>query len=158
MDIIWYPSQNWNTRPFGIKPNFIIIHYTACDLDTALTILSQPSDYPVSAHYVIAENGQIYHLVPDTLRAWHAGRSWWKNYENLNDYSLGIELVHSGDSSIAYPDQQMESLALLCQRKMQEFHIPLEHILGHSDIAPDRKQDPGEHFNWKWLRHQLIQV
>lgn len=155
MPLKWFPSVNFSARAFGAQPNFIIIHYTECDLEESLNLLCYPSDYPVSAHYVVTENGEILHLVEDRHKAWHAGKSSWMHYGNMNDFSIGIELVHNGDVTIPYPIAQMNSLIVLCKDLMTKYTIPVANILGHSDIAPNRKIDPGQHFDWEMLRTNL---
>ena len=107
----------------------------------------------VSSHYFIKKNGGIFELVPDLYRAWHAGKSNWKNYHSLNDYSIGIEIQNSGHdySYENFSLNQISSLKKLLRYLIKNYRINVENILGHSDIAPDRKKDPGEKFPWKNL-------
>lgn len=136
----------------------IIIHYTGMKTaQDALDRLCNPDpDQPfgrVSAHYTIDLNGDIYaHVHPDK-RAWHAGVSKWQDREGLNDYSIGIELVNKGHEHgyHTFPDAQINSLIALIQYLKTQYDIPSEFVLGHEDIAPDRKQDPGELFPWDSL-------
>ncbi len=151
MKIIQRHSTNLNERSTDIDT--IIIHYT--DMPTteaAIEWLCNPESQ-VSAHYLIDENGQIYQLVPDEKRAWHAGFSSWNGDVNLNDRSIGIELANPGHSHgyVPFPNAQIESLVKHCKELQEKWAIPSSRILGHSDIAPQRKQDPGHLFPWKAL-------
>lgn len=108
----------------------------------------------VSSHYLINKQGKIFSLVPDLLRAWHAGPSCWKNREKVNDYSIGIELDNNGKES--FSQELMESLITLCKELMQIY--PIAYVLGHSDIIPSRKFDPGRLFNWQLLAENNIGI
>jgi len=112
----------------------------------------------VSAHYVVDEAGEIYQLVAEEHRAWHAGVSHWRGRDNLNDFSVGIEIVNPGHEFgyRPFPQTQMEAVAQLSLAIIKRHDIPVSNILGHSDIAPARKQDPGELFAWKWLAEQGV--
>ena len=135
------------------KIKFIIIHYTGMKSETlALKRLCDPKK-KVSSHYFIKKNGSILELVPDLYRAWHAGKSNWKNYHSLNDYSIGIEIQNSGHdySYENFSLNQISSLKKILRYLIKKYKINVENILGHSDIAPDRKKDPGEKFPWKNL-------
>lgn len=157
--ILHHPSPNYNARRSGFdRPHYIIVHYTGMESGAAaLTRLCHPAA-EVSAHYMIEEDGQIIHLVDETMRAWHAGKSLWNGIEDMNSASIGIELVNGGHDFLVngqlppYPDEQIQSLITLCIQIMQRWNIPIENILGHSDIAPGRKRDPGEHFPWPAVR------
>lgn len=152
--IIDYPSPNQSERLPGSSIEYLIIHYTGCGLETSLKILTDAaSNHPVSAHYVIGETGQIYQLVSEDRLAWHAGLSYWQNKERLNTWSIGIELINPGHGPLytLFPKAQMESLLELSHQILIRHQIPLQHVLGHSDIAPGRKVDPGELFDWQWL-------
>lgn len=149
-----YQSPNHNARPVtGIT--HIVLHYT--DLPTAeesLSVLCDP-ERKVSAHYLIDYDGTVYQLVADGRRAWHAGVSTWAGRHNVNDYSLGIELQNKGHSIFPlepYPLEQLEALIKLLAYLTQKHEILPCHVIGHSDIAPDRKRDPGEHFDWHFLK------
>ncbi len=151
MNITQIYSPNHSNRQEQIR--FIIIHYTEMVLVDALKRLCDPVAQ-VSAHYVIKENGEILQLVDDKKVAWHAGTSYWQGLEKLNNYSIGIELDNLGRS--AYNAKQMESCALLCRHLAKLYDIPPANILGHSDIAPDRKIDPGIFFDWQYMAaHQV---
>lgn len=130
------------------------MHYTECDLSLALKILTDPTAVNrVSAHYVISEEGEIIQLVEEDCIAWHAGQSYWAGRTHLNRCSIGIELVNPGHGPNYRPfsKAQMEALVELSQDIQARYPIPLHHILAHSDIAPQRKQDPGELFDWDFL-------
>lgn len=149
MNIIWHPSPNFNDRPVGAKINWIILHYTALEnTETSLTWMCDPAK-EVSAHYLICRTGKIYQLVEDQKRAWHAGVSHWKGEDNLNNTSIGIELDNNGTEP--YTDIQIQALLKHLDYLCEKHKIPRSHILGHSDIAPDRKIDPGTHFPWDAL-------
>ena len=112
----------------------------------------------VSSHYFIKNNGQILNLVPDLYEAWHAGKSRWKNYVSLNKHSIGIEINNPGHDHryISYNSKQINSLKRLLKKLSIDFKIKRTNILGHSDIAPDRKKDPGEKFPWKALSKSKV--
>ncbi|MBX9977257.1 MAG: N-acetylmuramoyl-L-alanine amidase [Alphaproteobacteria bacterium] len=149
MQITSHTSLNHDNRKKGATINWIIIHYTALpDTKTSLEWLCS-TEKAVSAHYLICRTGAIFQLVPDTKRAWHAGVSRWKGEDNLNHTSLGIELDNDGFEP--YAQEQIESLMLLLNNLCIRHSIPKTHILGHNDIAPDRKIDPGPHFPWHIL-------
>jgi N-acetylmuramoyl-L-alanine amidase len=154
-----FQSPNFNERPLGAKIDFLIIHYTACDFDFSLEILCDPlRENPVSAHYLIDESGKVFRLVDEMKRAWHCGQSFWKGKEQLNDFSIGIELVNPGRGATYRPfiKAQMNSLCALAKGIIQRHAISPQHVLGHSDVAPLRKEDPGELFDWKWMAAQGI--
>ncbi len=156
MKLVQHPSPNFDPRPKPIDT--IIIHYT--DMLTAKAALDRLSDPEtiVSAHYLIAENGDIYQLVADENRARHAGVSSWRDVQGLNDNSIGIELANLGHTNgyVPFPDTQMKSLIDLCHLLMTKHKI--RYVLGHSDIAPTRKMDPGELFDWKLLADHGIGI
>lgn len=135
------------------KIDSIIIHCLAHDVKGAIESFKQNE---VSSHYLIDENGRSYRLVEDEKRAWHAGLSFWKNKQNLNDCSIGIELCSKSFGQKPYPLRQMKALIRLCKKLKRKYHIKKERILAHSDIAPQRKADPGKAFDWAYLaRHNL---
>ena len=153
MDIIERPSLNYNDRPDNTVIKSVIIHYTGMKCaDDALDRLCDPTS-EVSAHFTIDEDGTVYRHVPTDKRAWHAGLSAWKDLKNFNDFSIGIELVNPGHEFgyRPFPDIQVETLIMLLKDLYQFHPIDPELVLGHSDIAPDRKQDPGELFPWDRL-------
>ena len=147
-------SPNFNT-PKREKKNikYIIIHYTG--MKNELSALNRLTDYKskVSAHYFIKKNGKIINLVPDLYEAWHAGKSNWKNIKSLNRYSIGVEIQNSGHENLyeKYSNKQMNSVKKLLKFLTKRYRVNCKNILGHSDIAPNRKKDPGEKFPWKEL-------
>ncbi len=149
-NILHTPSPNYNERRYAHPPKVIIIHYTdMLSADAALQRLCDPKS-AVSAHYLIERSGQIHQLVADHHRAWHAGVSFWQGETDLNSLSIGIELDNPGHSHtyLPFPTLQMEGLLGLITHLCDLHKIPPYAILGHSDIAPDRKIDPGELFPW----------
>lgn len=141
----WIGTVNFNLR----KPNFIIIHHTAQDSlkQTLKTFTIKESK--VSAHYVIGQDGKVVHMLNDYLRAWHSGISSWGRNTDINSASIGIEL--DNDGSEAFSELQINSLLALLTKLKKDYNIPTENIIGHSDIAPTRKQDPSALFPWKTL-------
>ena len=132
----------------------IVIHYTEKkdDLDWHLAAL----ELKVSAHYLINKNGKIFSVVPDHLRAWHAGESCWRGREKVNDFSIGIELDNNGREE--FSKALMDSLIALCHELIKLHPIDQYNIIGHSDVAPGRKGDPGKLFNWKLLAENGIGI
>lgn len=146
-------SPNFNERPDGVIINSIIIHYTGMKTaQDALDRLCDPKS-KVSAHYTIDDDGTVYNHVDPLKRAWHAGVSQRDDLNNFNDFSIGIELVNPGHEHgyRDFPNIQIDALILLIQNLVSEYPIDLDLVLGHSDIAPIRKQDPGELFPWDRL-------
>lgn len=143
----WAPSPNHNIR----RPVVIVVHYTAAhSAQQALDMLrNQNTRGPVSAHYLIGSDGHIYQLVPDQLRAWHAGLGRWGTITDLNSASIGIELDNDGYSPFAQP--QIASLLRLLTDLTTRLHIPPTQVIGHEDLAPGRKIDPGPLFPWQQL-------
>nr|WP_073371874.1 N-acetylmuramoyl-L-alanine amidase [Flavobacterium fluvii] len=141
----WISTVNFNLR----KPNFIIIHHTAQDslAQTLKTFTKTTSQ--VSAHYVIAEDGRVVQMVNDYLRAWHGGNATWGKNSDINSASIGIELDNNGIKP--FTDQQIISLLALLTKLKKDYNIPVQNIIGHSDIAPTRKKDPSALFPWKLL-------
>lgn len=142
----------------GFRQRYIILHYTALDNERSVRVLTQQA---VSSHYLINDlpNDEIYQLVDENKRAYHAGISHWRNNNNLNDSSIGIEIVNTGyttDSSgkkqfEPFPEHQIKKVATLVKDLAERYLIPPTHIIAHSDISPTRKQDPGPLFPWKRL-------
>lgn len=152
-------SPNFNDRPKGVSSiNSLVMHYTGMKTaQEALLRLCDPS-FKVSAHYMVYENGEIVNLVPDEKRAWHAGISCWRGKAGLNDSSIGIEIVNKGHEFGYEPftDEQINSVIELSANLISKYNIEQRNIIGHSDIAPSRKQDPGELFPWKQLSSNNI--
>jgi len=152
--IIQKKSPNFDKRPKGVKINSIIIHYTGMKTFNQAYKRLCDKKSKVSSHYLIGRDGRIMNLVDEKNRAWHAGFSHWKGIDNLNDISIGIELENPGHEFgyIPFSKKQMESLIFLCKKINKKYQIHPEWVLGHSDIAPKRKKDPGEKFNWKEIK------
>ena len=144
------PSPNFDDRPPGQKVDILLLHYTGMpDAGQALRRLRDPQA-KVSAHYVIDETGKIYRMVPEEKRAWHAGLSAWKGDRDINARSIGIEIVNTGHE-FGYRQfqlEQIDALVALANDIKTRHDIPRTRVLGHSDVAPLRKQDPGELFDW----------
>ena len=141
-----YPSPNINERRGVRAPSMLILHYTGLlTVQRSLEVLSDPA-CQVSCHYVIDEAGAITQMVPEAMRAWHAGVSSWHNETDLNSRSIGIEIQNLGHAHgyPDFPDVQMASVVRLAQDIIARHDIVPEHVLAHSDIAPQRKDDPGE--------------
>jgi N-acetylmuramoyl-L-alanine amidase len=144
----WHPSPSHDER----RPNFVILHHTgSAATERGLFVLSDPGR-GVSAHYLIARDGTIYQLVDERARAWHAGDSRWGPITDLNSASLGVELVNDGD--LPYPDEQIAALLALLGDIKERYRIPAANFLGHADVAPRRKSDPGPNFPWRTLAAQ----
>jgi len=152
--IIQKKSPNFDKRPKGVKINSIIIHYTGMKTfeDAYKRLCDKKSK--VSSHYLIGRDGKIINLVDEKNRAWHAGFSHWKGIDNLNDISIGIELENPGHEFgyIPFSKKQMDALISLCKELKNKYDIKEDWVLGHSDISPDRKLDPGEKFEWNLIK------
>jgi N-acetylmuramoyl-L-alanine amidase len=151
MKFIEAPSPNFDART--APPDMIVLHYTG--MPTGEAALARLCDYAaeVSSHYLVEEDGRIYRLVPEERRAWHAGVSFWKGRENLNGVSIGIEIVNPGHEFgyRPFPDRQIAAVIDLLGDIRSRWTIEDHHIVGHSDVAPERKEDPGALFPWKRL-------
>ncbi len=147
------PSPNQDARPEGRAIDMLLLHYTG--MESASAALARLCDRAakVSAHYMIDEDGTSYRLVPEVRRAWHAGISAWEGERNANDRSIGIELVNPGHEFgyRPFPEPQMAALIGLARAILFRHKLAPWRILGHSDVAPGRKQDPGELFSWSRL-------
>ncbi len=165
-------NKTYSSKYKGNRIRYIIIHYTTLDHPTSIKVLSE---HQVSTHYLITDRDDepIYQLVDDEDRAWHAGRSDFDNRMAINDSSIGIEIVNYGrlpeeseeyqsldkeqkrfmppEMYLGYDDKQMDKLVFLLEELIEKYNIHPTHIIGHSDVAPTRKQDPGAKFPWKWL-------
>lgn len=145
------PSPNWDERALPIT--MVVLHYTGMPTaEEALARLCDP-EAKVSAHYFIDEEGTVTRLVPEDKRAWHAGRSYWRGVTDINSASIGIELANPGHEwgYRPFPEAQMEALLPLLADIIDRHRIPRANVVGHSDIAPARKDDPGELFDWERL-------
>jgi len=159
-----YIDRTYTAKSQDSRAQFLILHYTAIDYPTSLRVLTQQA---VSSHYLVSDGANdvpgnempiIYQLVDENRRAYHAGVSYWKGHTNLNASSIGIEIVNlgyrdtpEGRKFFDYPKKQMDLVVALVKKIVKEHNIAPERILGHSDIAPQRKNDPGPRFLWKRL-------
>jgi len=158
--VIDRPSPNHDSRPKGQPIDILLLHYTdMTSAEAALARLTDPASR-VSAHYCIDEHGTVYRLVAEERRAWHAGVSYWAGARDINARSIGIELVNPGHSCgyRPFPDAQMHALEDLARRILARRRIPAHRVLGHSDVAPGRKIDPGELFDWRRLARAGIGI
>jgi N-acetylmuramoyl-L-alanine amidase len=147
-DIIDRASPNFDDRALPIS--MIVLHYTGMKSgDEAIDRLADPAA-KVSAHYVVSEDGQIIRMVAEDKRAWHAGRSYWRGITDVNSASVGIEIVNPGHEFgyVPFPDPQVASVIRLVHEIKERHGVTRGNVVGHSDIAPTRKQDPGELFPW----------
>lgn len=149
-------SPNHEPRRLGARPDLVVIHYTAMTShDEALARLCDP-EAEVSAHWLISGSGAVTGLVPEDLRAWHAGEGRWGGVSDVNSRSIGIELYNRGDHPFAGP--QMAALEELLGEIMARWSIRPERVIGHSDMAPGRKDDPGPRFDWRRLAQHGLSV
>ena len=150
---LWCPSPNFEPRREGRVPDMLILHYTGMETsDAALDWLTR-EEAKVSSHYLVDEAGRITQMVTEEMRAWHAGQSDWAGETDLNSCSIGIE-IHNPGHEFDYPDfpdVQMQAVEALCLDILSRQIIPAARVLAHSDIAPGRKRDPGERFDWARL-------
>jgi len=157
----FYYSPNFNSKKRSSKKiKFIIFHYTGMKTESSALKKLTDEKSKVSSHYLIKKNGQIFTIVPDLYVAWHAGVSSWNNFNALNKNSIGIEISNPGHSFgyIKFSKAQILSLVKLSKFLIKKYDINIKNILGHSDIAPDRKNDPGEKFPWKYLSKKKIGI
>jgi N-acetylmuramoyl-L-alanine amidase len=147
------PSPNFGARPANSPIDMLVLHYTGMTSGKAALNRLCDSAAGVSAHFLIDEDGTLYCLVDERARAWHAGESFWRGNSDINDRSIGVELVNPGHEFgyRAFPEPQMETLITLAQDLVTRHPIPPRNVVGHSDVAPSRKQDPGELFDWRRL-------
>ena len=156
---IYSPNFSKNLRSYKLI-KFIIIHYTGMQSERESLIRLCNPKFKVSSHFVINQRGKIYRLVEDKQIAWHAGKSCWGKYKNLNKNSIGIELVNKGHKYgyTNFKKKQLFSLIKICKKLIKKYRIKKQNIIGHSDVAPLRKVDPGEKFPWKELAYKKIGV
>lgn len=152
MNIVHLPSPNFDSRA-GAAPTLLIMHYTGMESGPAAIERLRDRAAKVSSHYVVEEDGRVFKLVEEADRAWHAGVSSWRGLSNLNMHSIGIEIVNPGHEFgyRNFPEAQMDSVLALSQAIIARHAIAPRNVIGHSDIAPIRKIDPGELFDWEWL-------
>ena len=151
VDPIAAPSPNFNER--RAPPDMLVLHYTGMESGEAALARLRDPQAQVSAHYLVEEDGRVFQLVPEERRAWHAGRGVWQGQDDCNGASVGIEIVNPGHAFgyRAFPDAQIAAVIALIGDVRSRWTIPDSRIIAHSDLAPDRKEDPGELFPWKRL-------
>ena len=156
VEIAHRASPSHGPRREGARPDLVVLHYTAMESEAAaLERLSSPRAR-VSAHYLIGAGGRVTRIVPEDLRAWHAGAGRWAEVGDVNSRSVGIELDNDGASP--FPEPQMEMLERLLRAVMARWGIPPERVIAHSDMAPERKGDPGVRFDWRRLARRGLSV
>ncbi|RST30732.1 N-acetylmuramoyl-L-alanine amidase [Sphingomonas ginkgonis] len=156
MKFIDRPSPNHDERQLAVS--MIVLHYTGMpDCGGALDRMTSP-EAKVSAHYCVDEDGSVYRLVDEERRAWHAGRSYWRGTTDVNSASVGIEIVNPGHEFgyRAFPDEQVAAVVGLVTRIKERHGISRGNVVGHSDVAPTRKEDPGELFPWEVLARRRL--
>jgi N-acetylmuramoyl-L-alanine amidase len=155
-----YPSPNHGPRPEGVPVDILLVHYTG--MPTGRQALERLCDSraQVSAHYLIEEDGTVFSLVDEDRRAWHAGIGYWQGERDINSRSVGVELVNPGHEwgYRPFPGVQMAAFAALAGAVMERHGILPHRVLAHSDVAPARKEDPGELFDWRWLAARGIGI
>jgi N-acetylmuramoyl-L-alanine amidase len=136
----------------------VVLHYTGMKTGAEAIARLRDPQARVSSHYVVEEDGKVFRLVPETRRAWHAGISYWRGHVALNDRSIGIEIVNPGHEHgyRDFPVMQMAAVCDLCLDIFSRHPVPARNVVAHSDVAPDRKEDPGEKFDWEGLARQGI--
>jgi len=151
-------SHNFNNRNSGQGVDMLVIHYTGMQSEKAAIDKLCNANAGVSAHYIISEDGSVNRLVDEDKRAWHAGVAWWRGALDINSRSIGIELVNPGHEFgyRDFPDAQMQALIGLAVSILRRHNIPPRNVVGHSDVAPTRKTDPGELFDWHRLARSGI--
>jgi len=158
MKIIQKPSTNFSQRPEGEIINSIVLHYTGMESEESAIAKMRDSNFEVSCHYVVNQAGEIIQLVDEKMKAWHAGLSNWRGKDNINTNSIGIEIINKGHEFgyEEFPQKQISSVIDLCKFIKNNNPIDDNFITGHSDIAPNRKEDPGELFPWELLAENNI--
>jgi N-acetylmuramoyl-L-alanine amidase len=156
VEIVHRPSPNCGERRDGLRPTLIVLHYTAMGtVEAALDRLCDPAA-EVSCHWLIGEEGRVHALVPEEMRAWHAGAGAWRGEGDVNSRSIGIELQNDGRSP--FPERQMAALEVLLRGAMARWGIAPASVIAHSDMAPERKADPGPRFDWRRLARAGLSV
>jgi N-acetylmuramoyl-L-alanine amidase len=150
MDCVAAPSPNFDLRPLETPIDILVLHYTGMETGAAAVARLTDPEAKVSAHYTVDEDGTIFAHVSEECRAWHAGVSYWAGARDINARSIGIEIVNPGHEFgyRSFPDAQIAAVTRLARDVFSRHAIPPERVLAHSDVAPARKQDPGELFPW----------
>ena len=156
LEIVSHPSPSFGPRRDGARPDMIVLHYTAMESAGAALERLCDAGAEVSAHYLICERGRVWQMVGEAERAWHAGAGRWGDVADVNSRSIGIELANRGDHP--FPEPQMAALEELLPGIMARWNIPPERVIGHSDMAPGRKGDPGRRFDWARLARAGLSV
>lgn len=153
------PSPCFDERA-GESVRYLILHYTGMKTGKEALERLTSEESRVSAHYTVDEDGTVYHHVDERKRAWHSGQSYWQGRNDINTHSIGIEIINPGHEwgLRKFPAAQMKSVAFLCRDIMAHYDLAPEEVLGHSDISPARKKDPGELFPWRELALQGIGI
>jgi N-acetylmuramoyl-L-alanine amidase len=151
-----WPSPNFGDRRCGVRPSMIVLHYTAMENGAVARARLCDPTAEVSAHWLISEGGAVEALVDEAKRAWHAGAGAWAGVTDVNSHSIGIELVNRGTHP--FPEPQMTALEGLLCGIMQRWNIAAHRVIGHSDMAPGRKADPGARFDWQRLARAGLSV
>ena len=154
------PSPNHDARPDGTPIDMLVLHYTGMRSGPDAIARLRDPQAKISAHYVVEEDGAVLRLVPEERRAWHAGVSWWRDMTALNDRSIGIEIVNPGHQWGYRPFGVLQTAAVcdLCLSVLSRHAVPARNVVGHSDVALDRKEDPGELFDWRGLAENGVGV
>jgi N-acetylmuramoyl-L-alanine amidase len=154
------PSPNHDARPDGMPIDMLVLHYTGMRSGPDAIARLRDRQAKISAHYVVEEDGAVLRLVPEERRAWHAGVSWWRDMTALNGRSIGIEIVNPGHQWGYRPFGVLQTAAVcdLCLSVLSRHAVPARNVVGHSDVAPDRKEDPGELFDWRGLAENGVGV
>ncbi|MDF1873934.1 N-acetylmuramoyl-L-alanine amidase [Vannielia sp.] len=156
MQIEQFPTPNMGERRDGALPDSVLLHYTAMGETRAVLEWLATPEAQVSAHYVISPEGAVWQMVPEEMRAWHAGAACWGGCVDVNSRSIGIEIVNTSVEPFAWP--QMRAVETLVAAIRERWAVPVERVLGHSDVAPGRKIDPGRRFDWQALARQGLAV
>ncbi len=158
IEVTWAPSPNTDGRTTPV--DMLILHYTGMPTGEAALERMCDAEAKVSAHYMIEEDGRVFQMVEESARAWHAGVSCWNGDTDINSRSVGIEIVNPGHEFgyTRFPDEQMEAVIKVAKSVVARHNIKPRRVLGQSDVAPQRKQDPGEKFDWSMLAREGIGV
>jgi len=153
LTVIEAPSPNHDTRPLGIGVELLVLHYTGMPSGAEALARLRDLAAKVSAHYLVEEDGRVFRLVPEDRRAWHAGVSSWLGRGDVNGRSIGVEIVNPGHEFgyRRFPEPQMAAVVALCQDIVTRHDLGRAAVVGHADVAPARKEDPGELFDWARL-------
>jgi len=160
INIINYSPNFYSKKRILRQIRFLVFHYTGMKNETDAINRLTNIQSEVSTHYLIKNDGKVILMVPDSYIAWHAGISYWGNYKFINKYSIGIEISNPGHSNYykKFSNRQIKSIVKLSKYLIRKYKIKHTNVVGHSDIAPDRKKDPGEKFPWKYLSKNKIGI